>query len=1072
MQIQLLGPLVVTVQGTSGAPPGIGERALLARLALHPGRVVSVDTLIDSLWGEDLPANPSNALQLRVSKLRRWLSQLGADASVLVTRAPGYLLDVPDSAVDARAVIDDLARSRAAAAAGSSAVAVERFRAALARWVGTPLADVSGFDWAEAESARLEQVRIGALEEVLDLELALGRHRTVLDELDRLVALHPLRERVHAQRMLALYRNGRQADALAAYQDLRRLLGEELGLDPSDELRRLEGAILTQDPDLDVPDGEGDAAAWVAPELPRRVATFRGRDADLEELGGLLEPGSIITCTGPGGTGKTTLAVEAARAAAPRFSAGAWLVPLASVGEEDELAAVVTAALGLSAAPLDRDEDAADRLARQLGVRQALVVLDNCEHVIDTAARLVEVLSTRCPGLCVLATSREALQVQGEVRYAVAPLGVPEEDADPDDVAGAPAVQVFVDRARALDRTFDPTTGLEPVAAICRRLDGLPLAIELAAARTTALSVADIAVRLEDQLGLLTGGPRTADARHQTLRATVRWSYELLSEDEQSALRRLSVFRSPWDLVGAEAVCADDELTAARLLDVVSSLVERSLVSRAGPGRFRLLETIRQFAAAELAASGEGEELAARHLDHMVELAESTDPHLRHGDQVRALETLRSANPDLRQALAFSEANLDTHGATGLRLAGALGWFWYLGDHEEGRRHLQRLLAATDVPAETLGRGLLAVSAVERPSACIVHPDEVCAEAARGAAAAFATTGNRPQRALAEVLAAVEGVRGFDTDAALATVDDAVAEFTASGDEWGLALVEFVRMEIGMRVDDGRHAIAHGERAAAAFARLGDLWGLSSVRGHQGANRRTLGDLDGALASYETALGVARDVGLHNSVQLLGAEISLLFAVLGDAESAHRALDAARAHARRHGYRGAIAAAHLVHAHLARWAGNLEGARDEYENACEKMASVNSMLFLVEATSGLGFTSEELGDLDAARAAHDEVVRIAGTLTEPRVLAVGLEGAAALAAARGEFVAATELLGRAAGVRDEHHRPPNPLEASDIARVQTTTRAALAEEDWAASHERGRATAGAGDELVPSPASG
>lgn len=1072
MQIQLLGPLVVTVQGDSGAPPGIGERALLARLALHPGRVVSVDTLIDDLWGEDLPANPSNALQLRVSKLRRWLTQLGANASVLATRAPGYLLDVADSTVDARAALDELVQSRAAVAQGSSAVAVERFRAALARWVGTPLADLLGLEWAEAESARLEEVRVGALEEVLDLELALGRHRTVLDELDRLVVLHPLRERFHAQRMLALYRNGRQADALAAYQELRRLLGEELGLDPSDELRRLEGAILSQDPELDVPAAESDAATLIAPELPRRVATFRGREADLEELGGLLEPGSIVTCTGPGGTGKTTLAIEAARSAAVRFSSGAWLVPLAAVGEGGDLAAVVTAAVGLSAAPLDRDEDAADRVARQLGARQALLVLDNCEHVIDAAARLVEVLSARCPGLCILATSREALQVSGEVRFAVAPLGVPEEDADADDVAGAPAVQVFVDRARALDRAFDPSTDLGSIAAICRRLDGLPLAVELAAARTTALSLADIAVRLEDQLGLLTGGPRTADARHQTLRATVRWSYDLLSEDEQRALRRLSVFRSSWDLAAAEAVCADGALQAGRLLDVVSRLVERSLVSRAAPDRFRLLETIRQFAASELAVSGEDEELAARHLAHMVELAESNDPHLRHGDQVRALETLRSANPDLRQALAFSEAHLDTHGATGLRLAGALGWFWYLGDHEEGRRHLRRLLAVTDVTPEIRGRGLLAVSAVERPSACIVHPNEVCAEAARGAAAAFAEAGNRRQRALAEVLAAVEGVRGLDTDAALASVDDAAAEFTASGDEWGLALVEFIRMEIGMRIDDGRDAIAHGERAAAAFARLGDLWGLSSVRGHQGANRRTLGDLDGALASYETALGVAREVGLHNSVQLLGAEISLLFAVLGDAESAHRALDAARAHARRHGYRGAIAAAHLVHAHLARWAGNLPGAREEYANASQEMASVNSMQFLVEATSGLGFASEELGDLDAARAAHDEVVRIAGTLTEPRVLAVGLEGRAALAAARGEFVAATELLGRAAAVRDEHHRPPNPLESRDIARVESMTRAGLADDDWAAAHSRGRTTTGAGDELVPSPATG
>ena len=419
------------------------------------------------------------------------------------------------------------------------------------------------------------------------------------------------------------------------------------------------------------------------------------------------------------------------------------------------------------------------------------------------------------------------------------------------------------------------------------------------------------------------------------------------------------MFRSPWNLTAAEAVCADDASTANELVDVVSNLVSRSLVSRAGADRFRLLETIRQFAAAELAASGEHPSIAARHLDHMVQLAEATDPQLRHGDQVLALATLRSVNPDLRQALAFSEANPDTHGSAGLRLAGALGWFWYLGDHEEGRRHLHRLLDVVDASEQDRGRGLLALSAVERPSACIVHPHDLCADAARSAATLFGRTGDRPRQALAEVLAAVEGVRGIDTVAALGAVDRAAVEFAAADDEWSLALIDFVRMEILMRVDDGRAAIAHGERAAAAFARLGDLWGLSSVRGHQGANRRILGDFDGALSSYGAAIGVAREVGLHNSVQLIGAEISLLFAVLGDAESAHRALDAARAHARRHGYRGALAAAHLVHAHLARWAGNLEDARTEYMKASEEMASVNSMLYLVEATSGLGFVAEE-----------------------------------------------------------------------------------------------------------------
>jgi predicted ATPase/DNA-binding SARP family transcriptional activator len=1036
MQVRLLGPLEVVTEDEDGGPPGTGERALLAVLALRAGQVVSADHLVDALWGEDLPANPANALQLRVSKLRRWLGGLGLDPSVLATRSPGYLLDVAPTSVDALVVVDELAAARAAAGDGSTAVAVERFRAALRRWSGVPLTDVPATEWARAEAARLEELRLGALEAVLDLELQLGRHDLVLDELDALVAGHPLRERFHGALMLALYRAGRQADALAAYQDLRRLLGEELGLDPSEELRRLEAAILRHDPELDLP--AADADALTAPELPRRVASFRGREGEVDELVGLLGTERVVTCTGPGGTGKTTLAVEVARRAASAFRSGAWLIGLAGVTAVDDLSTTVGAALGLPPSVPDPGETPHERLARQLGARHALLVLDNCEHVIDAAAALVEVVVTRCPNATVLATSREPLGVPGEVRFAVAPLGVPDPADDPDQVRRAAAVELFCDRARALDRSFDPDDGdVVAIGGICRRLDGLPLAVELAAARTTTLSVPEIADRLGDHLGLLTGGPRTADARHRTIREAVRWSYQLLDPEEQLLFRRLSVFRSPWDLTAAEGVCADRGLPPGALLDLVGALVDRSLVVRARPGRFRLLEPIRQFAAAELDASGDAATVARRHLAWFTTFAEATAPELRAGDQRGALERLALVNDDLRQALALATEAPTAHGVDGLRLAAALAWFWYLGDHEEGRRQLRQVLDA-DVPdagAEVRARALLGVAAVERPSACIVHPSDVGAAAARRAVEAFTSAGDGHGAALARVLTAVEGVRGTDVTAALRSLDEASAPLAAAGDEWALALVEFVRMEVLMRTSGGAEAIEHGNRAADAFARLGDLWGLSAVRGHQGANLRLLGELDAAVSSYRTALDLARDVGLQNSLRLVGAELGVLLASMGDAEGAHRSLEESRRYARRTGARAPQAATHLGHAHLARWSDDPAGAVAEYERAASGLTDVGALFFAVDAHSGVGFCRELLGDLDAAAAAHAQVAELADAVAEPRMRALALEGRAGVHAAAGDTDPAATLLREATELRRRSHRPATPLEQRDIDRV-------------------------------------
>ena len=502
MEIRLLGDLEVVADGVAGTLPGSGERAVLALLAMQAGRTVSADRLVDELWGERLPANPANALQTRVSKLRRQLGALGADGAAVVTAAPGYRLELDRDRVDALRFERLVAEARAAGDA-------DRYAEALALWRGPALADLG--DWAEAEAARLEDLRLTALQERIELDLLAGRHLDVVPELEALVAANPLRERLSAQLMLALYRSGRQADALAVYRRLREELDTRLGLDPSPELRELEAAILRQDPSLGAPPAEP-ARRKELGNLPARVDTLVGRDADVGEVAALAGTARLVTVTGPGGAGKTTLALEAARRLADGFDDGAWFIDLSGASADDDVAAVVAGTLGLS--PGDSAGSRAAFLAGQLRDDRRLLVLDNCEHVVDAAAALADRLLAGCPRVRVLATSREALAVAGEVQYALAPLSLPD------------AVELFTRRARAVARDFQAPA--PEVAEVCARLDGMPLAIELAAARVRTLSVAEITARLSDRFKLLVGRSRTAAARHQTLRATVDWSYQLL----------------------------------------------------------------------------------------------------------------------------------------------------------------------------------------------------------------------------------------------------------------------------------------------------------------------------------------------------------------------------------------------------------------------------------------------------------------------------------------------------------------------------------------------------------------
>jgi predicted ATPase len=500
--------------------------------------------------------------------------------------------------------------------AGSApAQAIGLLEEALGLWRGPALAEFAEQPWAQAEAARLEELRLQAIEALVELRLAVGGHVGMVGELEGLVAAHPMRERLRGQLMVALYRSGRQADALGVYQQAREALAEELGIDPSPELQRLHHQILVQDSALDATGGPPAAPAH---NLPERLTSFVGRDAELGEVGKLVEQYRLVTVIGPGGVGKTSLAIELARRLVGGYPDGVWLVELAALQDPAMLAEVVVASLGLDAEPGEpgtRPPAPLDRLAEFVRDKALVVVLDNCEHLAAVCAGLVQRLLRAGPRLRVLATSREVLGVAGEAVWPVPPLAVPagpagagldlelglelgvgEVGLGPEVLVRFDAVRLFVDRAVAADPGFVLDGANGPVVAeLCRRLDGLPLAIELAAARTRALPVAELAARLDDRFRLLAGGGRTSERRQQTLRATIDWSWELLEEGDRRLWRRLSVFSGGWTLAAAEVVGAGEGLEGAGVVEGLVRLVDRSLVVAVGgePARFGLLESLR-----------------------------------------------------------------------------------------------------------------------------------------------------------------------------------------------------------------------------------------------------------------------------------------------------------------------------------------------------------------------------------------------------------------------------------------------------------------------------------------------
>jgi predicted ATPase/DNA-binding SARP family transcriptional activator len=879
IEFRVLGAVEAIRDGVSLSVGGRRQRALLALFLLEPGTPIDPDTLIDELWASEPPPGAGVTLRTYVSRLRAILD----DDARIVASVAGYALEVDPGGIDARRFEHLLRQGQGALELGNAPLAVDHLRTALALWRGTPFAGVADAGRLATEAERLEGLRALALEERIDAELAIGYAAELVDELETLVRTDPYRERPWRQLMLAMYRAGRQAEALATYQRAWTLFNDELGVEPSEELRRLEGEILRQEVPIVRPPADRH-------NLPAATTSFIGRADELDVIERRLVAGRMITLTGVGGVGKTRLALEVASRTTRRWPDGAWFVDLSGLTDPTLVVGEVAGVLGVEE---QADTSLAQRLADRLRHEELLLVIDNCEHLREACAELVHRLLISAPRLTVLATSREALGVPGEIDVPVAPLGVPASHPLADEGVSADAVRLFLARAHdARPDLADDEAALTAAAAICRDLDGLPLAIELAAARAKELSLAEIASRISDRFRFLVSWRRLTPARHRTLRETMDWSYELLDPAERSLLARLSVFAGGFTLSAAAAACLDED--DDRALELVGRLVHASLLvaeARSGLMRYRMLDTVRQYAAERLAESGEMEAMGHRHLAWCLSLAEGLEPELSGGRQTESFATLDAEHDNLRAALGF--VGLVDVPEMRLRLTVALTRFWYVqGHYAESRRWLERALAdAGDASAILRRRALTAAAAValiEGDYAAATEWSEQSLAAARETAQAHLIANGLSN------LGAIVHAAG-DRERAGRVLEEAVALARSAGDERVSALAINNLGDLRLAEGDYLGAAPLFEESLALLRARGDTANLARSLFNLGAVALMLERADEARERFRESLALGRAAGDKEDLAWCLLGFAGLAAASDDGEGAAFLLGAAMA---------------------------------------------------------------------------------------------------------------------------------------------------------------------------------
>ncbi len=1066
MRVELLGTVQVRDDGGGTAHVG-GPRAqaLLALLALDAGRVVPTGSLIDRLWDEDPPAGARGALQSMISRLRGVLGER------IESHPAGYRLAAGRGEVDALAFEELAGQGARALADGDPARASAVLREALALWRGPALAGLPSAGPSAGIAARLEELRRSAIADRVegDLAAADGSDAAGLTaELRALVAEDPLAERPRALLMRALYLAGRQADALAVYADARAQLATQLGVDPSPQLEQVYLAVLRRSlPEIrspatagrearpGAPAGHGPAASGLAatPLATLRVplTSLVGRDDQVAQLEALTSGHRLVTLTGPGGVGKTRLAAEVAARVAAGTSGGVWLVELAPLSDPDDVPYAALTAVGIRdgllagsggdpgqpAAAGEPAPNPSSRLVSGLRERSGLIVLDNCEHLIDAVAVLADAVLSGCPGIRVMAASREALGITGETVFPVPPLPVPPDSRDGGARAGgagelaaitaAASVRLLADRTRAVRPGFAVTrANAADVARICRMLDGMPLAIELAAARLRTMSPTQLTERLDDRFALLTRGSRTALPRHQTLRAMVEWSWDLLSKPERVLARRLAALPAGATLGAAEGICCDEpdelggELPAGAVLDALTGLAGKSFLTVEGDAddtepRYRMLDTIRAYCLERLAEAGEADGVRDRMRGYYLALAETADPLLRARAPGPWFGVLAAESDNLHAALRGAIERRDAR--TALRFGAALAWYWYLcGQRGDCAALARDALALDDAagpwPADRARAEARGVCAVIAASADYAY--EPAGELMETAAAAVAADpGGRPLHPLL-VYGLTQAMRfGGEGDRALRLLDG----YLGSADPWTRAAARLQGGDILRDLGRVEEAARYCDAALAIFRDIEESWGTAITLTFRAELDKLAGDYRGAIAALEEAAAASRLLANASDLAWLYRQLAGLRVRTGDYAAARTVLDLADRSVWAQGNWGG--SLRLIRAELA-WR---EGRLAEATRICEEILSSEDSRpnfwwpLRALASARLGVLAIEAGDIARGTALLRDALGTAATAGDRPAAAAATEGLAVAALRTDGAGRAAALLGAADSIR-------------------------------------------------------
>jgi predicted ATPase/DNA-binding SARP family transcriptional activator len=990
VEIAVLGPVELRARTGEVVPvAGARLRSLLILLALRPGRVVSTRHLVEGVWGDEPPN--ANALQALVSRLRR--------TGLVIESAPhGYRLVIEPERVDAWAF---------------TRLATTDPDRALGLWRG----DLDFPEVAHADEIRLHDLRLEATKRTLAAKLT---EPGTVPALESLITEHPRDEQLAALLMRALDHTGDPNRALEVFDQTRHRLADELGSDPSPELATLHLALL-----------QGTRRG----NLPAELSSFVGREPDVRAVRELLDDHRLVSLIGPGGSGKTRLSVEVGS----RLETEVWRVELASVTDPAEVPQAVLTALNLRGRSLLERRSELARLREAIAGRTMLLILDNCEHLITAAAQVADELLRAAPGLRVLTTSREPLGIPGEQLHPVEPLALPPVGAATSTASAFPSVRLLLDRATGFALTEENT---ESVVRVCRALDGMPLAIELAAARLRALPVAVLADRLADRFRLLTGGSRTALPRHQTLRAVVDWSWELLGDDERRLWRRFALFKGGADLHAAEQVCGTD-------LDTLAALVDKSLLTLGPDGRYRMLETIREYGLERLAEAGERESQRLALARWLLARAGEADPQLRGPDQLVSLARLSGEHDNLHASLRAAIAAGDR--PTAAAFVARLGWYWWLSGHRA-----EGALLAAEVSAMPGDEG-------SPEDVALVHTYA----AINGLEGGLAL--DRVQHEF--TMAKQHGIGVASTHPALRLIPSLAAMFDdPSGPENGFRLAEplfhdpdpwlravakvFVaqlRLNFGQSADQAETEM---RESLAGFRAIGERWGISFALSCLGDLAAARGDFEQAVGWQREAIALVREVGLREDLPQMDLKLARVLWLAGEVAEARVVLKRARVAAEEVGLSEVLASVAYGYATFARMEGNLDEARRSMETAVDNMRHpVAVPQFRAMALHTQGLISAAGGDLTAAREDHSAAVRLAVESRDAPVVALTLVGVADLALREGEPERAAFLLGAADGVRGYRDRS-----VPDLERITGEARAALGDAGFEAAYHRGAPT--------------